>query len=514
MTKKSTKKALLLSVLSLVLCCAMLMGTTFAWFTDSVTSMNNIIKSGSLDVVLEYRTSWAAGTDWVEVDDTTKIFNDAALYEPGYTEVVFLRVSNAGTLDLKAQLSANIVSETSSTNVYGEEFFLSDYLQIGTYTMAQYSDTNDYSALWPFMFISRDAALATAQNWTKLADFSGIAMSDTPIVTGEYGAQIMALVLTMPETVGNEANHKSDVAAPEVTFGINLVATQLVSEEDTFGPDYDKDATYPAYNEASLKAAIIQGGTVELVNDIVVDETIELTKDVTINLNGKTIATAANKARPFKITSSDVDLVINGNGGKVTFGDGTYGVIEIAAGSDNATVTVNGGTFEGTTDAGAFVKFRGGDNVQITLNDVTYTDNCAPTSGGTNAWVFNHAGATGSYELTVNGGTYTAANGFACTNATFNGVVMNVAGAGCELVNATLTDCNITLDPGMYVSSADGACVAVSNNGNVVVKNSTLTSTTYALAVYSTGGTITAEGCNITGNTFGVAEGFGTVTVQ
>ena len=50
MKMKSTKKALLTSVLSLLLCCSMLIGTTFAWFTDSVESGNNIIKSGTLDV--------------------------------------------------------------------------------------------------------------------------------------------------------------------------------------------------------------------------------------------------------------------------------------------------------------------------------------------------------------------------------------------------------------------------------------------------------------------------------
>ena len=54
MNKKTTRKALVLSLLSLLLCCSMLVGTTFAWFTDSVTSANNIIKSGNLDITLEY----------------------------------------------------------------------------------------------------------------------------------------------------------------------------------------------------------------------------------------------------------------------------------------------------------------------------------------------------------------------------------------------------------------------------------------------------------------------------
>ena len=56
MKKQNTKRALLLSALSLLLCVCMLVGSTFAWFTDSVTSANNIIKSGNLDVELYYQT--------------------------------------------------------------------------------------------------------------------------------------------------------------------------------------------------------------------------------------------------------------------------------------------------------------------------------------------------------------------------------------------------------------------------------------------------------------------------
>ncbi len=51
MTKhKSPKRAWLMSVISMLMCCAMLIGTTFAWFTDTVTSGKNIIKAGNLDV--------------------------------------------------------------------------------------------------------------------------------------------------------------------------------------------------------------------------------------------------------------------------------------------------------------------------------------------------------------------------------------------------------------------------------------------------------------------------------
>ena len=86
MNRKTTKRSLMMSVLSLFLCFAMLLGTTFAWFTDSVSSANNIITSGNLDVELYYQVE--GQTDWTKVTDQTNIFKENALWEPGHTEVV------------------------------------------------------------------------------------------------------------------------------------------------------------------------------------------------------------------------------------------------------------------------------------------------------------------------------------------------------------------------------------------------------------------------------------------
>ena len=89
--KKSTKRTLLTSVLSLVLCMAMLIGTTFAWFTDSVTSGNNIIKSGNLDIELEYYNEDTK--EWKTVEGASDIFT-SNLWEPGHTEIVYLKLTN------------------------------------------------------------------------------------------------------------------------------------------------------------------------------------------------------------------------------------------------------------------------------------------------------------------------------------------------------------------------------------------------------------------------------------
>lgn len=257
--KKNTLRALLLSAISVLACVAMLVGTTFAWFTDSVSSMNNIIKSGNLDMVVEYKTDWA--DDWAELTEATKLFSEENLYEPGYTEVVFLRVANAGSLALKYSLAANIISETTSTNVYGEEFALSDYLQIGSYVMDEMSSGANYAdILFPFMFGTREAA---RQNATSTVDLSaGVAVNDSPLLPGDDTAQVVALVVYMPEEVGNEANHKTGVAAPEIKFGLNVLATQYTHEEDSFDNQYDKNAGYDygKTNVGPYKLNVLAGG--------------------------------------------------------------------------------------------------------------------------------------------------------------------------------------------------------------------------------------------------------------
>ena len=82
-SSKHTKRALLASILSAALCAAMLVGSTFAWFTDSVTSGKNKIVAGSLDVELEYTTDF---NTWNTVEDATNLFQENALWEPGYAE--------------------------------------------------------------------------------------------------------------------------------------------------------------------------------------------------------------------------------------------------------------------------------------------------------------------------------------------------------------------------------------------------------------------------------------------
>ena len=129
--KKNTRRALVMSVISLILCCAMLVGTTFAWFTDSVTSGNNIIQSGNLDIRL-FHSSYAktASTNQFglgfgysekegqEVDSNTQLFlnneNKPILWEPGATVVENFRIKNDGSLALQYEFRLQIGEATKT----------------------------------------------------------------------------------------------------------------------------------------------------------------------------------------------------------------------------------------------------------------------------------------------------------------------------------------------------------------------------------------------------------------
>lgn len=220
--KKSTKRALLMSVLAMVLCVSMLIGTTFAWFTDSVTSANNIITAGNLDIELEY---WN-GTNWVDVSGKSDVLTNE-LWEPGVTEVAYLRIKNAGSLALKYQFGINIVSETAGKNAEGRTFKLSDFILFGVVEGVN-GETGAYA--------NRETAQAAVTGPKKIS--AGYTKADSMNSGDEL---YLALVVYMPTTVDNEANHNgTDV--PEINLGINIIATQFAYEEDSFDASYDNKA--------------------------------------------------------------------------------------------------------------------------------------------------------------------------------------------------------------------------------------------------------------------------------
>lgn len=252
---KTTKRALLSSVVALLLCFTMLLGTTFAWFTDSAVSGNNIIKTGNLDMELSYKPYGAENTVWTEVTESTVLFGEDALYEPGYTEAVWLKVENLGSLAFRYDLAVNVVSEKPGKTKDGADIILSDHLEVKYMTTTSTDmESNFYttresldSFAWGSAANSGVASLSDDIAVIK----NGVAFSKDDAVNGAYSSAYVLVVISMPTTVGNEANHDGK-NIPEIDFALTAVATQLAYENDSFGPDYDKDAEYPVIPTADV----------------------------------------------------------------------------------------------------------------------------------------------------------------------------------------------------------------------------------------------------------------------
>ena len=122
--KNAALKVLLLSVFVTFMCLSMLVGTTYAWLTDSVTSGRNIIISGTLDVELNYYND---GGQWVPADNN--IFADVD-WQPGRIYYRAVQIKNNGDMPIKFAFRANVTDEYGSINTQGEQFYLSDSLKV------------------------------------------------------------------------------------------------------------------------------------------------------------------------------------------------------------------------------------------------------------------------------------------------------------------------------------------------------------------------------------------------
>lgn len=269
-----TKRALLTSVLALVLSLAMLAGSTFAWFTDTASTGVNRIVSGNLDVGLQY---WGVGENgqkkWLTAENSEDLFDENALWEPGYTQIVYLKVKNDGNLALTYAMQITPVHETVGVNVDGEEFKLSDYIKFG-WTAFTVDGTGAPVAL------GREAAQTGVGDGAQL----GKTLHRQTAEPMEAGAEeLVALVAWMPEDVGNEANYST--VQPTIELSLKVLATQAAVESDSFNSTYDKDA---AANEGlDSKPEYNYSYTEEEGVTLITDENGKVVKAVVSGVNGK-----------------------------------------------------------------------------------------------------------------------------------------------------------------------------------------------------------------------------------
>ena len=403
---KSSKRALLLSALAIVLCIAMLIGTTFAWFTDTASTAVNKIQSGSLKVgIIDMQGNSLEGKQlkWQAADGREQ---DEILWEPGCTYYLApFQIQNNGSLALKYKVVINGVSGDSK---------LLEALEFGFYYFS--------------VGFGEERSLDELIEGGKLdnvAEYPGLCTA--PIY----------IVAHMKDDAGNEYQGLSIDG-----IGITVVATQDTYEKDSFNNQYDKDAPLdfvPVSTAAELKSVFANAAdgeavNVSLTNDIdlgedktlmIVDENSDI-GDINIQANGHTVKNAVAGARVLQMAKSDTARTITITGAKIVSegavtsnenrgvqifsvdnatvnlvnceiemkaNDYSYPV-KIGGTSKNTTVNITGCTLTGANCIESF-----GTNCTVNITDCVLNSNYAPNVAYCGNGIQDKNGTNNTYNI-------------------------------------------------------------------------------------------------------------------
>ncbi len=390
---KSTKRALLSSAFAILVCVAMLIGTTFAWFTDTASTAVNKIQAGNLNVTLEKQE---ANGSWVPAENKTLEWKTAdnraqadILWEPGCTyDLQPVRVKNDGNLALKYKIVISGIKGSAKLN-----------------------EVIDWTI--------NDAALESDHH------LAAGAVSDALTIKGH-----------MQESAGNEyMNEKIE------NIAITVYATQDTVENDSYGNDYDKDAKYtkiiPDGKTFTGKETLSVGITSTNPNAIAVkavgneadvtildgtfdggsggnNQCVHATKGAKVTIKGGTFTVGgdANGYGNSVIESSGGNIVIEGGFFKTDYQyGGRYYVLNQNNGNPG-TITVKGGTFV-NYDPSTGDDYLGGNFVDNDYSVITevkangekwYTVVSKNNSEGLKNVLANGGELTVSDEIKTNGG--------------------------------------------------------------------------------------------------------------
>ena len=322
--KKATKRALLTSVMALVMCVVMLVGTTFAWFTDTASTGVNKITSGNLHVEIQNGADQKIEKlEWVKENGEVIANQEGILWEPGCTYLLTpFKIVNTGNLALKYKIAI--------TGLDGD----ADLLKVIKFTYK-----------------------------TEDGNVFDMAAEGHLTAKGTDGAatQLITVTAEMDKLAGNEYMDKT---LEGVKF--TVYATQDTVENDSFGNTYDANATYyPVIDLAGLKDAVKNGGNVAVDADVQVsgEDTFSqrtiISKPTTLQLNKKITSPyeMGNNNTNFTALLVAADTTINaGEDGGIDTRGGAYGINVLSG----ANLVINGGTYYG-----------GGTAVQVQKGTVT-----------------------------------------------------------------------------------------------------------------------------------------------
>ena len=477
--KKATKRALLTSVMALVMCVVMLVGTTFAWFTDTASTGVNKIVSGNLKVDI----IGAESDSHIEKLNFTKAAGaegEELLWEPGCRYVTEgFRIANKGNLALKWKAQVNTGTTAANEGNFDLLDVIDFYLVKGT---------------------------GESQTETPLNEFTGnlkkTEISDVYYIKG-----------VMQTTAGN------DYQGLELSgITITVYATQDTVENDSFNNQYDKDATYLTYpagvtdeifdskidadysipggstGKAPAVTAYVDGnGEVQYTADIktALDNgasTIYLKK----NTKGRLMALTDFLAQPNRSSDVTKDITIYANGADFEYGELAINTSEAGK---NANFTIK------VYDAKNLRVWGNTPNAGVTQNIILENCTYEGTGIGTNAagGIFFAYGETGTINLTMNNckvsgsdqGVYFGCDGSLTVKDTSftkcaTGIKVSYKGTGTRtdrIENCVFTKCGCTTEMAgstTYLAD-DSAAIKYKKSGTgtitLTLKSNTITGT-------------------------------------
>ena len=416
--QKATKRALLTSVMALVMCVVMLVGTTFAWFTDTASTGVNKIQAGNLDIELQMK-----GNDgkWVNAEGKTLPFlvegkipaeGTQILWEPGCTYYVpEVRVLNKGNLAVKFEYVPEALGVTGK---------LAEVLELVFKTPV---DANGEEVdIEPEILKPGEASPA----WS-------------------FGYHML-------ETAGNEYQN-----ATANGMCVTVLATQASYEKDSFDDQYDKDAEYPiSVTTGDELQAIVSNATapvnIVLTNSITTNNfVIPADKDVTLDLNGRTVTNAGSHTilnqGHLTLTDSSADksgqiISLKGNTAALRNGDNAVCVVE---GGTISRDGANGNTWHVVENFGKMT-FNGGKVVLKNGNGFAIT----------NGWNYFDPGASTTHAVME-----------------INALELDTDSSGiknCRYGDLTVNDVTVT-STGFWALSNDYLGTAVINGGTLTSKS-------------------------------------------
>lgn len=377
----TTKKALLISTCALLFSMLMMAGSTFAWFTDSVSTGTNTITTGKMDVELLHTSSHV--TDPAKVEQDTPLFTDdkgdPVKWEPGAVAYENFTVKNTGDLALNYRLALDL---NNANMIKDTQLSLKDVLKVKV-VKGGVSESNvskeELQKVTDFSAVSGDQiSIPEAVHDDKIQKLTKKGSDGSTSTT--YGVIIYWQPNPEKDYQYNLANYSNKDSSGKtidktsdgndhltIDLGVSLGATQAPEESDSNGTDYDKNATYPAASVSEFTDALEKaksGDTIELTGSISLNEPIMVNKNVTIKsvggavLSGKALEIGSNAdvtlqgvtfKSPRTTENKGVSLTATDYTGKLiidkcTFEEPQWSSIDITA-KASASITIKNCTF-------------------------------------------------------------------------------------------------------------------------------------------------------------------------